>query len=88
MENEHLDGDDKMIDVFQHKCLRKILSIRWQENITTGEVLKRAETRPISEEEKRRWKMIGYILRQDQDNDINAGREKKRGNQRLRAGEQ
>lgn len=66
------EGDDRMIDVFQNKCLRKVLRIGWQEHVTAREVLVRAEIRPISiEVKKRRSKMIDHILRRDKDNDIN-----------------
>ena len=65
-------GDDKAVDVFQNKCLRKILRIKWEDHISTEELLERAGTRPMSQEVKiRRWKMIGHILRQDKDTDIN-----------------
>ncbi|KAJ8333487.1 hypothetical protein SKAU_G00414950 [Synaphobranchus kaupii] len=65
-------GDDNAVDIFQNKCLRRILHIRWQDHISTDELLERAEMKPLSEEVKRRrWKMIGHILRQDQNNDSN-----------------
>ena len=65
-------GDDKNVDVFQNKCLRRIYRIKWEDHVSTEELLKRADVRPLSEEiKRRRWKMIGHILRQDQDNDCN-----------------
>ena len=65
-------GDDKAVDVFINKCLRRILNIQWQDHISTEELLRRADMRPLSEEVKRRrWKLIGHILRQDQNNDCN-----------------
>lgn len=87
-------GDDRMIDVSQNKCLRKVLRIRWQEHITTKEVLVRAEIRPISiEVKRRRSKMIDHILRRGKDNDINialtwAPGEGRKEDQRPRGGEQ
>ena len=55
-----------------NKCLRNILRIKWQDHISTGELLNRAEMRSMSHEVRgRRWKMIGHILRQRQNNDSN-----------------
>ena len=34
--------DGKMLDVFQQKCLRRILKISWQDHVTNEEVLRRA----------------------------------------------
>ena len=61
-------GDDKAIDIFHHKCLRRILKINWQDHISNEEVLRRAKMEPLSREvKKRRWKMIGHVLRQDRE---------------------
>ena len=65
-------GDDKVVHVFHNKCLRRILRIKWQDRVSTEELLERAEIKPMSKEVKRRrWKMIGPILRQDQNSDYN-----------------
>ena len=65
-------GDDKAIDVFQSKCLQKILWIEWQDHVSTKELLERATMKPLNEEVKyRRWNAIGHILRQDCNNDCN-----------------
>ena len=59
-------SDDKEIDVFQNKCIRKILEVRWQDHVSTEELLERAEMEPLSRNVKRRrWKMIGHILKKD-----------------------
>ena len=59
-------GDNRAVDVFHNKCLRRILKIRWQDHISTEELLERADIKALSKEVKlRRWKMIGHILRQD-----------------------
>ena len=59
-------SDERILDVFQNKCLRRIHNIRWQDHITTEEVLAKAEMSPVSKEvKKRRWKFIGHTLRQD-----------------------
>ena len=34
-------GDNKMIDVFQHKCLRKIMRIKWEDRVRNEDVLMR-----------------------------------------------
>ena len=47
-------GDNKVLDVFQNKCLRQILRIRWEENVTTGELHENADTKPLSVEVRRR----------------------------------
>ena len=65
-------GDDQRIDVFHNKCLRRILKINWQDHVTTRELLEKAETRLLSEEvKKRRWKMIGHILRRNRNSRTN-----------------
>ena len=54
-------------------------------NVSTEELLDRADMKPVSKEVKqRRWRMIEHILRQDQNNDCNiaitwAPEEKRRG---------
>ena len=64
------NGNDKLVDVFNNKCQRRIL--RWQVHIRTEDLLKRAEMKPLSEEVKiRRWKLIGHILRQNRESDGN-----------------
>ena len=63
-------SDERILDVFQNKCLRRIHNIRWQDHITTEEVLAKAEMSPVSKEvKKRRWKFIGHTLRQDRTSD-------------------
>ena len=63
-------SDEHVLHMFQNKCLRKIHGIRWQDHITTKELLAKAEMSPVSQEVKRRrWKFIGHILRQDRTSD-------------------
>ncbi|XP_033103187.1 uncharacterized protein LOC117105993 [Anneissia japonica] len=65
-------GEEKEIDIFQNKCLRWMLNIKWQERVTTEDLLKRADTQPISKEIRcRKWKWLGHILRKDQGDDCN-----------------
>ena len=65
-------GDDKRVDVFHNTCLRRILRIDWKDHVTTQELLEKAGMKPLSKEVKRRrWNMIGHILRKDQKDDCN-----------------
>ena len=34
-------GDDKLVDAFNNKCLRRIVCVRWQDHIRTEDLLKR-----------------------------------------------
>ena len=62
--------DEQAIDVFQQKCLRRILHIKWQNRITNDEVLCRADIQPLSNEiRKRKWNFIGHILRHKEHTD-------------------
>ena len=64
------EGDAKKIDVFQNRCLRRIMKIKWQDKISNRELLERANAERLSEEvRRRRWRFIGHILRQQPDND-------------------
>ena len=63
-------GDAKRIDVFQNRCLRRIMKIKCQDKISNRELLKRATVERLSEEvRRRRWRFIGHILRKQPDND-------------------
>ena len=65
-------GDNKVIDTFQNKCLRKILKIKWEDHINNEELNERSGVRPVSQEVcRRRWKFIGHMLRKDPENDCN-----------------
>jgi len=53
-----------MLRVFQMRCLRPILSIRWEQRITNDAVLKRSGQEDVYlVAEKRRWRYMGHILR-------------------------
>ena len=59
------EGDAQKINVFQNRCLRRILKIKWQDKVTNKELLERANVDRLSEEvRRRRWRFIGHILRQ------------------------
>ncbi|KAL9956874.1 hypothetical protein ACROYT_G038424 [Oculina patagonica] len=68
--HEKRNDDAKKIDVFQNRCLRRIMKIKWQDKISNRELLERANVERLSEEVgTRRWRFIGHILRQQPDND-------------------
>ena len=59
-----IKGDE--LDLFQHKCLRRLLKIYWPMRVSNEEVRRRANTETISElVRKRRWTWIGHVLRMD-----------------------
>ena len=59
------ESDAKKIDVFQNRCLRRVMRIKWQDKISNRELLERANVETLSEEvRRRRWRFIGHILRQ------------------------
>lgn len=63
-------SDERVLNMFENKCLQKIHGIRWQGHVTTKELLARAEMSAVSQEVKRRrWKFIDHILRQDRASD-------------------
>ena len=56
------------LDVFQSKCLRRILGIFWPQTISNEELYRRTGTAPLSQEiRKRRWLWIGHIHRMGRD---------------------
>ena len=62
------EGDAEKIDVFQNRCLRRIMKIKWQDKINNRELLERVNMEKLSEElRRRRWRFIGHILRQQPD---------------------
>ena len=52
------------LDVFNHRCLRKLLKISWRDHVTNDDVHQRSGQWKLSEIVKeRRLKMLGHILR-------------------------
>ena len=52
------------LDVFQNRCLRRILNIVWPNTVSDTELHRRTATRPITQEvKKRRWRWNGHVLR-------------------------
>ena len=61
-------GDEHKLNVFQHKCLRKILKVYWPMKISNEEIRERSGTRTIDEQVRtRRWKWLGHVLRMPSD---------------------
>ena len=49
-------NDERKLNSFQYKCLRRILRIRWQQRMTNKRVVETAEINEISREVRRRRK--------------------------------
>ena len=47
-------NDERKLNSFQYKCLRRILRIRWQQRMTNKRVVETAEINEISREVPRR----------------------------------
>ena len=59
---------EKILDVFQTKCLRRILKIHWPNTISNKDLYERTKTSPLSTEvHRRRWKWLGHIYRMKPD---------------------
>jgi len=57
-------GDARKLRAFHHRCLRRILKIRWFHKKSNAEVLKMANAKVIwREAETRRWRYLGHCLR-------------------------
>ena len=60
------ESDNRKLDTFQFRCLRRILKVRWPYVVSNEEILNRTKLKKISEEVKaRRWKWIGHVLRME-----------------------
>ena len=58
------DSDNRKLDTFQFKCLRRIMKIRWPYVVSNDEILKRTGIKNISTEvQEKRWRWIGHVLR-------------------------
>ena len=61
-----MEGDNKKIDEFQSKCLRRIYKVHWPYIISNDELLKRGQTQRWSEVvRQKRWSWIRHVLRMD-----------------------
>ena len=62
--------EEKKLDTFQNKCLRRIMRIRWQQHVRNETVLEIAGMEKVSQMVRRkRWNWIGHVLRREQGND-------------------
>ena len=60
------ETDEDKLNIFQRRCLRKILRIFWPMKLRNEELYTKARTIPVSEQIlKRRWRLIGHVLRRD-----------------------
>ena len=56
--------DERKLNTFQTKCLRRIMNIKWQEHISNEELLVKTKMDKLSTTiMRRRWKFIGHTLR-------------------------
>ena len=63
------DSDNKKLDTFQFRCLRRIMRIRWPYVVSNSEILNKTKMKRISAEvQERRWKWIGHVLRMEHSN--------------------
>ena len=57
------EGDNRTLDTFLFKCLRRILQIRWSYVVSNQDILGKTKLEAISTEVKlRRWQWVGHIL--------------------------
>ena len=55
---------ERKLEVFQNKCLRRILKIYWPNTISNEELWIRTATTPIQEAiQTRRWRWLGHVCR-------------------------
>mgnify|MGYP003502897794 FL=1 len=60
------------LDVFQGKCLRRILKIFWPKTISNDDLLTKSNCGKLSiEVMRRRWRWLGHVLRGDKENHCN-----------------
>ena len=59
-------SEEKTLGVYHHKCLRRIVGIRWQHRVTNEQVRVAASTNDISDAlRRRRLNWIGHKLHMD-----------------------
>lgn len=63
-------GEERALDSFQNRCLRRIYKVHWSDHTTNEEVLMMAGTEKMSRiVMERRWKWIGHVLRKVRSDD-------------------
>ena len=59
-----IKSDETKLNVFLHKCLRRIFKIYWPMKVTNEEVRFKTNMEEITQQiKRRRWKLIGHVLR-------------------------
>ena len=59
--------EERRLESFHHRCLRKILKIRWQDKVTNNKVRSRAEVQTVtSMMDKRRVKWFEHVRMNDE----------------------
>ena len=63
-------AEDKKLDRFQFRCLRRILRIWWPQRIRKDTISQITGVKKISDEiRRRRWNWIGHVLRKERNDD-------------------
>ena len=56
--------DEKNLDSFHRRQLRKVMGIKWPHKISNRKLYEKTEIRPLSQTiRERRWKLLGHIMR-------------------------
>jgi len=62
--------EEKKLDAFQSKCLRRVLRIRWPTRVSNKEIMDRASVSRINDKiTRRRWTWIKHVLCGDKSSD-------------------
>lgn len=57
-------GSDRRLNVFQQRCLRRILQISYRDHVSNEDVYRRTSTRPLADiVAERRFRFAGHVLR-------------------------
>ena len=56
-------ADEKRLDTFLHKCLRRMSKVHWPMRVSNDEIRRKAGIEKINTQvQLRRWKWIGHVL--------------------------
>ena len=59
-----IKNDEAKLNVFLHKCIRRIVKIYWPMKVTNEEIRFKTNMEEITQQIKRRcWRLIGHVLR-------------------------
>ena len=60
--------EEKKLDAFQYKCMKRILKIRWPQTISHQQIQENTGVNRASDEiRRRRWNWIGHIMRKNRE---------------------